>query len=193
MNAIEVGHTFYLGKRYSEPMGAKFTNVDNKMTTFEMGCYGIGVSRIVAAIAELSRDEEGFVWPSSISPYDLSLVEAPKCNQDHVNEVVENLKDLKISFDKRQLNKVGFGAKMINARMLGIPIILVIGKNYPIVELEVRGKRWNESKSKYNYQELYEQNSKDWEWQIIEDGNFEKHLVHKDHVEKVIKSLLKDL
>lgn len=193
MNAIEVGHTFYLGKRYSEPMGAKFTNVDNKMTTFEMGCYGIGVSRIVAAIAELSRDEEGFVWPSSISPYDLSLVEAPKCNQDHVNEVVENLKDLKISFDKRQLNKVGFGAKMINARMLGIPIILVIGKNYPIVELEVRGKRWNESKSKYNYQELYEQNAKDWEWQIIKDGNFEKHLVHKDHVEKVIKSLLRDL
>lgn len=193
MRAIEVGHTFYLGKRYSEPLAAKFTNADNQLKHFEMGCYGIGVSRIVAAIAELSRDQEGFVWPSSISPYDISLIEAPKSDEDQVKEVVANLQNFKISFDKRNLNKVGFGAKMINARMLGIPLILVVGKKFPIVEIEVRGKRWNKDIAQYEYKQLYEQNSEQWEWEILENEKHEKHFVHKDHVEKVIKSLLKDL
>jgi len=193
MNAIEVGHTFYLGTRYSEPLGAKFTDVDNKSKLIEMGCYGIGVSRIVAAIAELSRDKDGLIWPSSISPYDLSLIEAPKANEEHINEIEQLLRDdgLKISLDKRNLKKVGFGSKMINARMIGIPIILIIGSNFPIVEIEVRGKRWNED-SNYEYENLFNQYSKDWEWSI-EKNQYEKHLVHKDHVTKVIKALLKDL
>lgn len=191
--AIEVGHTFYLGKRYSNPLSAKFTDVNNKLTTFEMGCYGIGVSRIVAAISELSRDEEGLIWPSSITPYDLSLVEAPKIDETKIDEISQLLKQdgLSILYDKRSLKKVGFGAKMSNARMLGIPIILVIGKNYPIVEIEVRGKRW-ESKKQYDYQQLHSEFGNDWNWEIQID-KYEKHLVHKDHVTKVIKSLLKDL
>lgn len=193
MMAIEVGHTFYLGKRYSEPLSAKFTDSDNKLSNFEMGCYGIGVSRIVAAISELSRDEEGLIWPSSISPYDISLIEAPKIEKEIVDEISGLLKKdgLSILFDKRSLKKVGFGAKMVNARMLGIPIILVIGKHYPIVEIEVRGKRW-ESKNQYDYEILHSEVGESWNWEIQKD-KYEKHLVHKDHVSKVIKSLLKDL
>ncbi|CCH41425.1 Prolyl-tRNA synthetase [Wickerhamomyces ciferrii] len=193
MNAIEVGHTFYLGTRYSNPLNAKFTNQDNKQQLFEMGCYGIGISRIVAAIATVTRDSEGLIWPSSISPYDVSLIEAPKSTRENIDEVVSILKndDISISFDKRSLNKVGFGSKMINSRMLGFPLIIIIGSKFPIVEIEIRGKRWNNAED-YEYKSLFDQYASNWGWEIQND-KVEKHFVHKDHVSKVIKSLLKDL
>jgi prolyl-tRNA synthetase len=188
-HAIEVGHTFYLGKRYSAPMGAKFATQDNKVEPFEMGCYGIGVSRIVAAIAEMTRDNEGLVWPSTIAPYDVALVEAPKLDKEITQEIMTKLDGLRIMEDKRE--KLGFGAKMTSARMHGIPIIAVVGKKWPIVELEVRGKRWKQQ-DKDVFEKFLKDRREEWPW-TIETDDVEKHYVHKDYVSNVIEILLKDL
>lgn len=190
MNAIEVGHTFYLGKRYSTPLGAKFATAQNTLEPFEMGCYGIGVSRIVAAIAEMTRDEQGLVWPSSIAPYDVALVEAPKLDEETIQEINEKLQDWRVMQDKRE--KVGFGAKIANAKMNGIPVVVVVGKRWPIVELEIRGHRW-ETKEQYQYQVEMKKHGEEWFWSTEVVNGVEKHFVHKDHVSEVIMLLLQDL
>ncbi|CDR39540.1 CYFA0S03e04522g1_1 [Cyberlindnera fabianii] len=193
MNAIEVGHTFYLGKRYSDPMGAKFASQENKLESFEMGCYGIGVSRIVAAIAEMTRDDEGLVWPSSIAPYDVALVEAPKVDQEYMKELKESLGEKKLRLMEDKRDKIGFGAKMGSARMHGIPIIAVVGKKWPLVELEIRGMRWDQSKEEYEYEKIMDEKAGEYQWTVETDGAVEKHFVHKDHVGDVVGALLKDL
>ena len=71
---IEVGHIFKLGTTYSEKMNALYLDEQGKTQPFIMGCYGIGVSRILAAVAEQFQDEKGFVWPKQLAPYDVHLV-----------------------------------------------------------------------------------------------------------------------
>jgi prolyl-tRNA synthetase len=71
---IEVGHIFYLGKKYSEVLGAKVVNKDGQEVVLEMGCYGIGVSRLVGAVIEASHDEHGIIWPESVAPYRVGLI-----------------------------------------------------------------------------------------------------------------------
>lgn len=188
LNAIEVGHTFYLGTRYSKPLNAKFATQENTMEPFEMGCYGIGLSRIVAAIAEMTRDSEGLVWPSSIAPYDVVLIEAPKLDPNVGNEALEALRGLRVMQDKRE--KLGFGAKMTNARMHGIPILAVMGKKWPLIELEIRGTR--REKKEYEFTKVIASKGAEWQW-TMEDTPAEKHYVHKDHASQVISLLLQDL
>ncbi|GAG26450.1 unnamed protein product, partial [marine sediment metagenome] len=72
---IEVGHTFYLGTKYSEKMSASFCDEDGQHRAFVMGCYGIGVSRIAAAAIEQSHDKDGIIWPKSIAPFDIMLIQ----------------------------------------------------------------------------------------------------------------------
>ncbi len=71
---IEVGHIFYLGKKYSEVLGAKITNAAGVDTVMEMGCYGVGVSRLVGAIIEASHDDAGIIWPESVAPFKVGLI-----------------------------------------------------------------------------------------------------------------------
>jgi prolyl-tRNA synthetase len=71
---IEVGHIFYLGKKYSEVLGAKVVNKEGQDVVLEMGCYGIGVSRLVGAVIEASHDENGIIWPESVAPYKVGLI-----------------------------------------------------------------------------------------------------------------------
>src|SRR5258706_7665273 len=71
---IEVGHIFYFGTKYSEPLGAVVASPNGDNVPLEMGSYGIGVSRLVAAIIEASHDDAGIIWPESVAPFDVALI-----------------------------------------------------------------------------------------------------------------------
>src|SRR5439155_16644684 len=72
--AIEVGHIFKLGTRYSEPLGASFLDADGQERALVMGSYGIGLARVLAALVEQRHDEQGIIWPASVAPYDVHVV-----------------------------------------------------------------------------------------------------------------------
>ncbi|KAH3678961.1 hypothetical protein WICMUC_001329 [Wickerhamomyces mucosus] len=191
--AIEVGHTFYLGTKYSAALSAKFFSKDNKPEFFEMGCYGIGISRIIGAIAEISKDSQGFKWPAAISPFEFSLVVAPKVEASNVEDFKLTV-NKSLSFNQIENDKISFGNKIRMNKMLGVPIIAIIGKEYPIIELEIRGKRWEQDKLKYEYEKLFELNGEEWNWRFeINENGIEKHFFHKDHFNAIVESLLKDL
>ncbi|RKN72420.1 proline--tRNA ligase [Paenibacillus ginsengarvi] len=127
---IEVGHVFKLGTRYSEAMRASFLDDSGRSLPYIMGCYGIGVSRLLAAIVEQHHDESGIVWPESIAPYRVHLIVIqPK---DPVQlELAERLyRDLQASgvevlFDDRSERP---GAKFADADLIGIPLRITVGK-----------------------------------------------------------------
>lgn len=137
--AIEVGHTFYLDEKYSLALNAKFTDRDGTTKTFKMGCYGIGISRLVAAIAEVTRDELGLNWPPHLAPFHVSLIESPtfQGSPDDVAEMCQSLSQEKVSFD-RDTRDLSMGKKLKQSQMLGIPFKIIMGKQFPLVELETR-------------------------------------------------------
>ena len=129
---IEVGHIFKLGQKYSEKMKAKITTRDSKSINMFMGCYGIGITRIVAAAIEQSHDSNGIIWPKSISPFEAVIVEIDgHKNKDvrrHANKIYDLLKNSKknIIYDDREAS---FGNKMKDWELIGIPHIIIIGNN----------------------------------------------------------------
>ncbi|RXI97972.1 proline--tRNA ligase [Anaerobacillus alkaliphilus] len=139
---IEVGHVFKLGTRYSESMGAIFLDENGKTQPMIMGCYGIGVTRTVAAVIEQHNDEKGIVWPRAVAPFDLHLIA--------VNMKDTEQKDLSEQLYK-QLMKDGYsvlfddraerpGVKFADADLIGLPLRITVGKkaNEGIVELKIR-------------------------------------------------------
>ena len=90
MRGIEVGHVFKLGKKYSDAMNAHYNDSNGKRQSFEMGCYGIGVGRTIAAAIEQSHDEKGIVWPDALAPFHVVIVHlCPK--DDEMNQLVKQL------------------------------------------------------------------------------------------------------
>ena len=87
---IEVGHVFFFGDKYNKPMGASIQNKDGKVIPLQSGSYGIGVSRLVAAIIEAHHDDKGIVWPKSVSPFDISLINLKPSNED-VNKICDEI------------------------------------------------------------------------------------------------------
>ena len=141
--AIEVGHTFKLGTKYSECLSAKFLDVDGKTHTIIMGCYGIGVNRIIASLIETSNDKDGIIWPLSIAPYKVEIVSLNMANKK-VKEVSEEIyaaltkAGYDVLFDDRDISA---GIKFKDADLIGIPVQIVIGeKNVKknIVEIKTR-------------------------------------------------------
>ncbi len=139
---IEVGHIFMLGDKYSKAMGAKVLDEKGKEKTMIMGCYGIGITRIVAAAIEQSHDEKGIIWPEPLAPYrcvilplgaDAAIAEAAKSLYRRLNEAgVEALLD-----DRPETP----GVKFKDADLMGVPYQIVIGKAYKAqgqVEFRVR-------------------------------------------------------
>ena len=128
---IEVGHIFKLGKLYAESMKANVLNADGKASTLYMGCYGIGISRVVAAAIEQNYDDRGIVWPKTMSPFQVALIELDsRKNADIRNytesiyeELVKNQVD--VIYDNRDLK---LGNKLADWELIGIPNILIIGK-----------------------------------------------------------------
>ena len=127
---IEVGHIFKLGQKYSEKMSAKITTKDSKSINMFMGCYGIGVTRIVAAAIEQLHDEDGIKWPKSIAPFHAVLIEIDgQKNKDirlHSESVYNLLKknNIDLIYDDRDAN---LGKKIKDWELIGIPNIIIIG------------------------------------------------------------------
>lgn len=139
---IEVGHIFKLGDKYSAAMNATFLDNNGKAKPFIMGCYGIGISRLLAVIAECSNDENGLIFSKNIAPYDLEIVISDIKNEEQVkfaNELYEYClaNNIKVLLDDRNER---FGVKMSDYELIGIPSAVVIGKKLSenLVEFRTR-------------------------------------------------------
>ena len=139
---IEVGHVFKLGTRYSEAMNAVYLDENGKAKPFIMGCYGIGVSRTMAAVAEQCNDEKGLIWPVSVAPFDLHLITI-NIKDEKQSDLAEKLyaefkqNRLTVLFDDRNERP---GVKFADSDLIGLPIRITVGKkaNEGIVEVKVR-------------------------------------------------------
>ena len=139
---IEVGNTFKLGTKYSEAMDLYFADEDNKLKPVVMGCYGIGIARILAAVVEQNHDENGMILPKNIAPYEVSIVIANVKDEEQVslgNELYDKLtsKGIEVLLDDRNERA---GVKFKDMDLIGIPVRVVVGKkaNEGIVEYKER-------------------------------------------------------
>ena len=136
---IEVGHIFKLGDRYSRAMGARFLDSNGKETPFIMGCYGIGVSRLLPAILEQKSDEFGCVWSKSCAPFGVSIILSNVKDWQQMKlaeELYESLKreGVEVLFDDRDER---FGFKMKDFELIGVHLAIIIGKSLEEGRVEV--------------------------------------------------------
>lgn len=142
---IEIGHIFQLGRKYADAFSLDALGPDSKPVRITMGSYGVGVSRLVAAIAEQSHDERGLIWPRNVAPADVHVVVAGKdetlltAGEDFAKQL--SAKGLKVLLDDR---KASPGVKFADAELVGIPTILVIGRGLKDGNVEVKDRRSGE-------------------------------------------------
>ncbi len=142
--AIEIGHTFKLGTKYSDALGARVLDKDGKELSAVMGCYGIGVTRILAGVIESNNDKDGIIWPLAIAPYQAIII-ALNMDDKKVKEISEDVyakllkADVEVLFDDR--NEMA-GFKFKDADLIGIPVKIVIGaKNAKKGIVEVKDRK----------------------------------------------------
>ena len=142
---IEVGHIFQLGTKYSEAMGATVLNEQGKEATMTMGCYGIGVSRIVAAAIEQNNDDKGIIWPAAIAPFQVALLPMNMKKSQRVREATEALYQelqtagIDVLLDDRPVRP---GVMFSDMELIGIPHRVVVGeKNLDQDLLEYKARR----------------------------------------------------
>jgi len=147
---IEVGHIFQLGTKYSEAMGATVQDSDGQDRAMVMGCYGIGITRIVGAAIEQNHDDNGIIWPEPLAPFDVVLVPINMHRSEAVREATEALYTeltelgLDVLFDDRDVRP---GVKFADAELLGIPHRLVVSdRGLEAGELEYRHRRDEEAR-----------------------------------------------
>ena len=154
---IEVGHIFKLGQKYSETMKAKVTTKDSKTVDMYMGCYGIGVTRIVAAAIEQLHDNKGIKWPASITPFSAVIIEIDGHKNSDVRTYCESVyesfieKGIETIYDDRDAN---LGKKIKDWELIGIPNIVMIGNNESNNKTVIFKKRSSESKSEMDINNL---------------------------------------
>jgi prolyl-tRNA synthetase len=143
-HAIEVGHTFKLGTKYSDALDAKVLDKDGKEIAVIMGCYGIGVTRILASIIESNNDKDGMIWPLSVAPYHAVII-ALNMDDKKVKESSENIykrlsgAGVEVLFDDRDETA---GVKFKDADLIGIPIKIIVGaKNAKKGIVEIKDRR----------------------------------------------------
>lgn len=143
---MEIGHVFQLGRKYAEALGLKVLDENGKLATVTMGSYGIGVTRILAIIAELNNDAKGLVWPATVAPFDVHVVATGKdaVAFDLAASVAEQLETagLDVLYDDRP--KVSPGVKFGDAELVGIPRILIVGRGAADGEVELWDRRTGE-------------------------------------------------
>jgi prolyl-tRNA synthetase len=144
---IEVGHIFHFGEKYSKPMGAKVTGPDGRDHFVSMGSYGIGPTRLIAAIIEASHDEAGIIWPRSVAPFDAALINM-KTGDAACDRVCDDL--------YQALGRAGFdvlyddtdqrpGAKFATADLIGLPWQVIVGpRGAAAGEVEIKNRRTGE-------------------------------------------------
>ncbi|MCF7872827.1 MAG: proline--tRNA ligase [Candidatus Omnitrophica bacterium] len=149
---VEVGHIFKLGTKYSKAQEAFVLDKEGDRKPLVMGCYGIGVSRILSAVAETSSDSKGLIWPKTIAPFDATLLVLDKSQIEEALSIEAILKEKSFSIlvDDR---KSPAGVKFNDAYLIGNPYIMIIGKNYQKskkIEIEDRktGQKYEISKDK---------------------------------------------
>jgi prolyl-tRNA synthetase len=140
---IEMGHIFQLGRKFADALGLQVLDENGKLVTVTMGSYGIGPSRAVAAIAEGTLDDLGLCWPRNVAPADVHLVATGK--DDHVFAAADRIATelagagVEVIYDDRE--KVSPGVKFKDAELIGVPTIVVVGRNLADGTVEVRDRR----------------------------------------------------
>lgn len=137
---IEVGHVFKLGTKYSEAMSATFLGENQKKKPLIMGCYGIGISRVMMAIIEQNNDESGIIWPKAIAPFDIHVIPVDVKKADQLGaaeEIYANLKaaGFNVLMDDR---KERAGVKFSDADLIGLPIRITVGRGISEGRVEVK-------------------------------------------------------
>ena len=146
---MEIGHVFQLGRKYAEALGLKVLDENGKLVTVTMGSYGIGVTRIMAVIAESNNDGKGLIWPKNVAPFDVHVIAAGK--DEVVYQVAESLvaaletEGHDVLFDDRP--KVSPGVKFGDAELLGVPLIVIVGRDAAEGRVEVWDRRTGERTS----------------------------------------------
>ncbi len=149
---IEVGHIFQLGTKYSEAMNARVLDEQGKERTMIMGCYGIGVTRIVAASIEQNHDDRGIIWPENIAPFQLAIVPINIHKSDNVKDTCEQIynalqaKGIDVLFMDEP--KARLGGMLADVELMGIPHRIVVGdRGLEKGEIEYRDRRDDENKN----------------------------------------------
>ena len=154
---IEVGHIFKLGDKYSKSMGLSIADSDSKLCHIQMGCYGIGVSRIIAAAIEQNHDLNGIIWPTNIAPFKYALIEIDGYKNENVrlltNKIYEDLlnRNIEIILDDREIK---LGNKLNDWDLIGIPNILIIGKSEAENNSVTFKRRGDKEKDSFTVDEL---------------------------------------
>jgi prolyl-tRNA synthetase len=141
---IEVGHIFQLGRKYAEAMNCSVLNEGGKNQTLTMGCYGIGVSRIVAAAIEQNHDENGIKWPKAIAPFQVAIVPMNMAKSARVKETADTLYEsllqagIEVLFDDRKERP---GVMFADHELMGTPLLLIIGeRNLDAQQVELKNR-----------------------------------------------------
>ena len=143
---MEIGHVFQLGRKYADALGLQVLDENGSLVTVTMGSYGIGVTRLVAVLAEANHDDKGLIWPEVIAPFDVHLVAAGK--DDVVFEVARALVSTleasgkEVLYDDRP--KLSPGVKFADAEILGVPHIVIVGRGAPEGIVEYWNRRTGE-------------------------------------------------
>jgi prolyl-tRNA synthetase len=143
---IEVGHVFQLGTKYTETFDARYTDEQGEQHPMLMGCYGIGISRILAAVAEEFHDDSGLAWPAALAPYDVHLIVLAGTGDDAAGVITAadelyarlEARGQSVLYDDRDVRP---GVKFADADLLGMPVQLIVGAKglaRGIVERKVR-------------------------------------------------------
>ena len=145
LRGIEVGHVFALGTRYSQDMGATYLDAQGKSHLIEMGCYGIGVTRVVAAAIEQNHDERGIVWPAAMAPFAVAIAPIGYDRSESVRELADRLHDqwaadgIEVLLDDRGERP---GVMFADLELLGIPLRVTVGdRGLKDGKVEVQGRR----------------------------------------------------
>ena len=148
MTCIELGHIFNLGTKYSEIIGAEYLDKKGKKHPVVMGCYGIGPTRLMAAVVEIHNDEKGIIWPEEIAPFQIHLIQIERTKK--ISKTAEKIyQDLskagiKVLYDDREKSP---GEKFADSDLIGIPLRLVVSER-TIKRNSVEIKKRGESKIK---------------------------------------------
>ncbi|HQD21106.1 MAG TPA: proline--tRNA ligase [Arachnia sp.] len=144
---IEMGHIFQLGRKYADALGLKVLDQNGKLVTVTMGSYGIGVSRAVAAVAEATCDDKGLCWPVALAPYPVHVVATGKDQAvfDEAERIARELeaRGVDVLVDDR---KASPGVKFADAEIMGMPVIVVVGRGLAGGVVELRDRRTGEKR-----------------------------------------------
>lgn len=140
---IEIGHIFQLGRKYSESLGLTVLDSNGKSTVVTMGSYGIGVTRVLASLAELNHDERGLTWPVQIAPVQVYVIATGKNEEvfETAQAIAQELEEqgVEVLYDDRR--KVSAGVKFADYELLGVPFAVVIGRGLAEGTVELRDRR----------------------------------------------------